>query len=525
MRKSAILVAALVLASSSAYAYENSYAGYSVKDKNPYYIAETERVYAFSDIKANNFEAFDKLEKGAIHVSSYYTAKEMEQVIGEKFSTAYFDAQYEKLALLERSGLSKETIALPILNFTNYAKVDNLSNVYDSPAFKMQMEQIKPTISVSKFGKHKGITVSYLYRQENVLLSMDTTLLSANDRLYMLSTVNVDEKTFASPVSEPVKDKNNDYAADVVETDTKAPESVVEAVGGADGKTSIEITEEEIAAEAQPAMTMGEFRNALKKATKLESVKADDLDPQIAKRFASSHKKYVKSFKALTPAATPKPLTYYDAIMGKRFTLPKDWFYGQINLADKSFSANLTVSGSMDMARKMNKTLVSSGIFQDLYFGYDDPAIPDDMPVSVAMGSKQEKYTETMKQMLRDFDGMLITGSIKPDDPDLIALLERPRSAQVEAEMFLRDGLSRLQNMPNTEQYFKLNDYRYIVDFSDMKGLIDIYMNTTILQEMNWIHQLRLSCTGGAGTAMWFVKSADYQVDEEVNASLQQWQF
>ena len=44
MNKSAILAAMLILASSSAYAYENSYAGYSVKDGQPYYKLEAKKV-------------------------------------------------------------------------------------------------------------------------------------------------------------------------------------------------------------------------------------------------------------------------------------------------------------------------------------------------------------------------------------------------------------------------------------------------------------------------------------------------
>ena len=44
MNKSAILAAMLILASSSASAYENSYAGYSVKDGQPFYKLEAKKV-------------------------------------------------------------------------------------------------------------------------------------------------------------------------------------------------------------------------------------------------------------------------------------------------------------------------------------------------------------------------------------------------------------------------------------------------------------------------------------------------
>lgn len=536
MKKSAALAAAMLMLASPAMAYENPHAGYSVKDKTPFYIAETNRVYAFSDIKATDLESFDKMEEGTIHVSSYYTAREMEQVTGAKFSTAYFDAQYEKIALLERSGLNTRSVAFPMLDFNSYEKIDSLSSVYDSPAFKEQMKQLEPVISTTKVGKYNGITVSYLYKQKYTVIAMDTTLVSANDRLYMLTTISVDEKTFA-PVQEPAWDESKD--ADTVEIYTDPGEQVEEAVeaaedvaeaeiiGGADAGTAIEISEDDIAASAEPVpeMTMGEFRKALKEATKLEKINAADLDPKLVKKFVNNHKKYIKSFKAITPVAKQKPLVYHDAILNKTITLPDNWFYGQINMADKEIVGNITLAGSMDMARKMNKTLCDSGIFQDFYFGYDDPSIPDDTPVSVVMSAQEKKYTETTRQLMKDFDAMLITGSLQTKDPEFQQMLAHPRTMQVEADMFLRDMFIRAQNMPNTEKYFKLNDYKYILDFSDVSGLIDIYMNTTILEESNFIHQVRLACNNASFSGMWFVKNEDYQVEEAVTASLQQWQF
>ena len=51
------------------------------------------------------------------HKISTETATE---ICGEKFSTTYFDEQYEKLALLKRCELSLKTVPLEIWNLDKY---------------------------------------------------------------------------------------------------------------------------------------------------------------------------------------------------------------------------------------------------------------------------------------------------------------------------------------------------------------------------------------------------------------------
>ena len=100
MNKSAILAAMLILASSSAYAYENSYAGYSVKDGQPYYKLEAKKVYAYTNISSKKaYQNEEDLKNTAVNIVNYYTAEDMEQILGEKFSTAYFAVSYTHLTL------------------------------------------------------------------------------------------------------------------------------------------------------------------------------------------------------------------------------------------------------------------------------------------------------------------------------------------------------------------------------------------------------------------------------------------
>ena len=52
MKKITVLAAVLVLCAAHASAYENSYAGYSVKDGQPYYKLEAKKVYAYTNISS-----------------------------------------------------------------------------------------------------------------------------------------------------------------------------------------------------------------------------------------------------------------------------------------------------------------------------------------------------------------------------------------------------------------------------------------------------------------------------------------
>lgn len=75
----------------------------------------------------------------------------MEQILGEKFSTAYFDAEYEKLALLERSQLNPKTVPAPLLELEKYAEHDSNGNVtIQSKVLKEKLDQLTPVIKVGK---------------------------------------------------------------------------------------------------------------------------------------------------------------------------------------------------------------------------------------------------------------------------------------------------------------------------------------------------------------------------------------
>lgn len=65
-------------------AYENSYAGYSVKDGQPYYKLEAKKVYAYTNISSKKvYQNEEDLKNTAVNIVNYYTAEDMEQILGE----------------------------------------------------------------------------------------------------------------------------------------------------------------------------------------------------------------------------------------------------------------------------------------------------------------------------------------------------------------------------------------------------------------------------------------------------------
>lgn len=167
MKKITALAAVLVLCAAHASAYENSYAGYSVKDGQPYYKLEAKKVYAYTNISSKKvYQNEEDLKNTAVNIVNYYTAEDMEQILGEKFSTAYFDAEYEKLALLERSQLNPKTVPAPLLELDKYAEHDSNGNLtIQSKVLKEKLEKLTPLIKTGKIAGKKAITISYLYKQ------------------------------------------------------------------------------------------------------------------------------------------------------------------------------------------------------------------------------------------------------------------------------------------------------------------------------------------------------------------------
>ena len=71
MKKSALLAACLVLCTANAWAYENSAAGFSVKDGQPFYKMESTKLYAFSSFSTDEFNKLSDKRECSVHIVNY----------------------------------------------------------------------------------------------------------------------------------------------------------------------------------------------------------------------------------------------------------------------------------------------------------------------------------------------------------------------------------------------------------------------------------------------------------------------
>lgn len=499
MKKSAALAAALLVFASSAYAYENSYAGYSVKDGDPYVRAETNKVYAYSSAQSSDVakmlkEAEKNTKKKAPDTSfldkyqgmnavNYYTAAEMKEILGEDFSSSYFDAEYEKLALLERSQLNLKTVPTPLLDMEKYNAFENKGNiVMQNQVWKDKIADITPTIHLEKVAGRKAITLKYLFKQMNKLVNVDVTLMSVNDRLYMLTNANFDSSLYA-----PKADKASEQKADSKEKATL-------------------------------------IKDTLQSATNIENVKAASVPAANMNKFTKQHTKLLKSISFFEPAKLAQPLTFTDTTMGKKIVLPDDWYYTQLKYqVGAKTNAVITSAGSVpELCNAVNSMDIDS-MFNTLADNIDKTDKEDATVSKEAFEKIASTYKDEYAKALRYINSGFVTTSFKVEDNDLKQMLENPISNQIMANVMLRDGLKRLKAF-NSEN-FALKDYSYKLDFTREKANVNISADFMALKDFNFNSKLFLGCKGDLASMMFFVKKAGFEPEAALVEQINTWQF
>lgn len=496
MKKSAALAAALVLCASQAWAYDNLQAGYSVQDKEPFYKMASSKLYAYSNFSSASLDKLERMNQASIHFINYYTAEEMENILGEKFSTDYFAKQYEQMALLQRAQLDVRTVPSPLVDIERYAAHENKNNVVllEQRLFKDQLKKLKPTFSVTKLNGRKVINISYLYKQGDDLVAVDTSLLSANDRLYMLSTVTIDEQALAE------KQADDDAAASEKSKTAKA---------------------------GMDADRFGsKLSEAFAKALQVENVNPADIDKSKLKNFAQAHNKFVKGFKTLTPAQAAAPVSFTDATAQKTITLPQDWFYGQMQFKEKEAAGTITMAASLPTMQKIANDFDYQGMLA--LFAVDN-ANSEEMSIFTAMNETnktqmQDKAKEEVRKALNKFDALLLTCSFKINDKDFQQMLAMPRTNQLETEFFLRHTLEDLKRF--NSDYFTLRDYSYNLDFRQDKAAIDIHSEMDLMKDFAFTNFLRLtSLSNNVGSMLLYMRKSDITPNEQFSKDIDKWQF
>lgn len=497
MKKYAALAAVLVLCAGNAYAYENSYAGYSVKDGKPFYKMESKKTYAYTEMNSKEVAKDETAaKKAAANIINYYTAEDMAQILGTDFSTAYFDAQWDKLAVLERSQLNLQTVPTPLLDLDKYAAYDHNGNVtIVSKVLKEKLAKLTPVINLQRIGKQKAITISYLYKQgDEVLVDIDTTLLSANDRLYMLTTVNSDHELYAPKKDEKAEDA---AASDAVEADE---------------------TDEDIFADSDSVKkeAAAGIKEAMDKAMQVENVSAASVPAATMQRFAKAHSKLLKGFKALAPVSTPKQLSFTDAVNGKTFVLPEDWFYGQTNIDfEKTATLHLAVAGSMTEVEQIAANLNFDNIYAGFATSTDEPGQAEKL---------LDAYWAQLDKSLDYWNSLLVTCSVDSiNDANLKDMLATPVSNRLAFEGLIDGGMERLKGFNNED--FALKDYSTSYNFTRENANVGINIDFMLLKHYNYNSQIKLGCKQNKAGGLLFIQKDGKSIDEALKKQINSWQF
>ena len=483
MKKSALLAACLVLCTANAWAYENSAAGFSVKDGQPFYKMESTKLYAFSSFSTDEFNKLSDKREGSVHIVNYYNQAEMSRILGVNYSDAYFAAEYDKLALLQRSQLDLQTVPSPLLNLNNYLAVGGKESLLLEETFiKQQLGNIKPMLRLDKRGRHKLITQSYLYKQGALLHQLDVSLVSANNMLYLLTS-------FTSH-SDAAPDANQKEKTGAVLEQVKPKGKVLP----------------------------------------LEAVQPNSLPLELRQSLWQSHWQLVKGFKTFQPQKTKQSLQFVDAYKGKAVTLPHDWVYGQLQFKEKEGAGCLTMAAPVENLRNVFAEMDCMDLYK--HFVADAKAskpqtkessvdIADQLPELDTI--QQEVAASEGRKALRNFDSLLLTLSYQSKDKDFQAMADSALASRIGVEMLLAETLASLKN--REFENFALESYAYKLDFAPNKIRTVITGRSKLFKEFTYDNFLQLDLSKNAGSLLLHAHKPNVPASEELHKSLRAWQF
>ena len=472
MKKSALLASVLVLYAANAWAYENPAAGFSVRDKDPFYKMESSKLYAFSSFSTSEFAKLENKDLGSIHVINYYTGADMGKILGVNYNDAYFAAEYEKLALLERSKLDLRTVPSPLLDLKKYALLAGKGSILLQDDFlKQQLAKIEPTVRIDKIGQYKLITQSYLYKQDTTLNELDISLLAANNSLYLLTSITTDSKYYAQKAEAAGESKN--IAANKANLSSKA----------------------------------------LSKDLQIEKVQLKTLPLSLRKSLWQEHVKLVKGFKTFQPKQSKQELQFVDSYKGKTVVLPQDWVYGQLQIKDKQGQGCLTMAAPVQNLRNIFAEMDYFGLYQSLE-GSKLPVFNTELPPTA---------NPEARKILKNLNAFLLTLSYQTKDKDFQAMTEAALASKLGADALLSDSLNFLKN--HSGETFALEKYTYKLDFTPNKVLATIQGRTKLLQEFQYDNFMQIALLKNSGSVLLYAHKPEENTSTELEQSLREWDF
>lgn len=307
---------ALILSTSTAFAFDNDYAGYTLNNKTPDFVMQSSKLYGYMNLKEE-----------AMHVVFHFDAKDVSEAIGEKFTTAYFEKTCSDLSVLKANDAYKAASKMPLLNLENYAKLDAASKQLFDNSIK-GMESVLQNVRVVNLGGKKAINMFVYMKQNGDVYNTYVTLTSANNMLYILAS--------GGPLA-----------------DVPKPEEDKKEIKKAEKKAAL--------------------ADSLKD---VELVDVKNLDPKAVAKSAGNHNKFVKLFKTMPPVKkNASSVSFTDAVATRTVNLPANWSYGQYNIQDKQKPGVITVAMPADTLSKISEKLAPEICNKEKLAGLNESAV------------------------------------------------------------------------------------------------------------------------------------------------------
>lgn len=303
MNKISLLTATMLLCASTSFAFTNEYAGYTLNNNTPDVVFQSANIYGYMNVTEKN-----------MHIVSHFNPLQMSGIVGQKYTSAYFDKVYSDLKVLKGNEANEAINRITLLNLDNYAKVD----ANNKAILEKSMQTIRlaaPQIKLGKVAGKKAITMSTFFKQDSDLACCYVTLVNANDNMYILVS--------GGPLEQATPSKAN-----------KAP--------------------------AKPELKTDKLKDLAKAPT---PVPASKVAPELVTKATNDHNKFLKLFKPIAPVSQKvAPVFYTDSVTAKTVKLPSDWGYGQFNFKDAQKPITVTAALPTDILSKISAKLLDKKV-------------------------------------------------------------------------------------------------------------------------------------------------------------------
>ncbi len=424
--------ALLLFGSLSAFAATNTYT-----DKDSGFKLKSQP--SWMEIGGKNFYGLankpDKKE-ASLNVICAFTAKEVEESTGEKFSTAEFLSKYKDLQVLERNELSPDKVNYMLFMPDPYEiKADNKLSL----APKELLDNSTISISTNKTGKQpyvylhivdKGNTDTLKSLRRSV--DMQIAITSANNMLYAVVS------TFPLPNLKAQKDK--------IEGATPFSKKKVRS-GFTDGNME-----------------------------KLNS-------------YVASRKAFLKGLSFFAPVKDTVPFGFNDELLGGRIKLPEAWAYAQVN--DDTIDINIPVKITMAMPwGGVSEFLTSKEKTEAATDKGDNVSAPDkkrtdagqdkekdgNTPAAEDTGKSLNKEDISKINFLKISEVAFFASSKAKDKNTFSELFNNPFLTNLLIDKFINEGLKH----PSVKEYVDFKKINTKSNFTNNYGTIALSGNGSV---------------------------------------------